>query len=388
MGERELIIHEGIHAPTDPQQAVDAVKRQMNVITTCHREIMTDGQDFGTIPGCGDKPTLLKPGAEKIIAVFGLRPLIKDIKVAHLENGHREITVITSLETRGGGIIAEGVGSCSSMESKYRYRKSAAKVEVLDDPIPNDYRDKKADYRKRGFGCKQIGGEWKWVRYLDGEQDRVENPDLADQYNTILKMAKKRSLIDAVLTGTGASTIFTQDIEDLKANEEAATEKPPVQPAPVKQPPIYSEKEAQADCARAAKNMAAQECDSDDLDAALGTKPPEPAPVDLAAADKKAEISHQRSLVAMKLEKWMEECGVTGDNAEKLRHTWVETFYGVAGLKELSPHDITKLYRNLVMAETPKAQEYVAKVRNWIKLQAHLFGGEAGQVNQRGRRRG
>lgn len=112
----------------------------------------------------------------------------------------------------------------------------------------------------------------------------------------------------------------------------------------------------------------------DDLDAALGTKPPEP--VDLAAADKKADTSHQRSLVTLKLEKWMEECGVKGEQAEKMRHTWVETFYGVAGLKELSPHDITKLYKNLVMAETPKAQEYVAKVRGWIKLQAHLFGGQ------------
>lgn len=130
------------------------------------------------------------------------------------------------------------------------------------------------------------------------------------------------------------------------------------QPAPVKQPPATP---PPAD---------------DDLDTALGTRPPEPAPVDLAAADKKAEISHQRSLVAMKLEKWMEECGVKGEQAEKMRHTWVETFYGVAGLKELSPHDISKLYRNLVMAETPKAQEYVAKVRNWIKLQAHLFGGQ------------
>lgn len=137
----------------------------------------------------------------------------------------------------------------------------------------------------------------------------------------------------------------------------APAPKPPAQPAPVKQPPVTTPPPA-----------------DDDLDAALGTKPPEP--VDLAAADKKAEISHQRSLVAMKLEKWMEECGVKGEQAEKMRHTWVETFYGVAGLKELSPHDISKLYRNLVMAETPKAQEYVAKVRNWIKLQAHLFGGQ------------
>ena len=114
----------------------------------------------------------------------------------------------------------------------------------------------------------------------------------------------------------------------------------------------------------------------DDLDAALGTTPPpaEP-PVDPTAANKKAEVSQMRSLVAMTLERWMGECGVKSDQAEKMRHTWVETFYGMAGLKELSDHDISKLYKGLVMAETPKAQESVKKVRGWIRLQAHLFGG-------------
>ena len=37
-----------------------------------------------------------------------------------------------------------------------------------------------------------------------------------DAANTVLKMAKKRSFIDAVLTVTGASRIFTQDLEDIK----------------------------------------------------------------------------------------------------------------------------------------------------------------------------
>ena len=43
-------------------------------------------------------------------------------------------------------------------------------------------------------------------------QVRTE-PEDAD--NTILKMAKKRALIDAVLTVTAASDIFAQDVEDL-----------------------------------------------------------------------------------------------------------------------------------------------------------------------------
>jgi hypothetical protein len=47
------------------------------------------------------------------------------------------------------------------------------------------------------------------------ETGRVENPDIADVYNTVLKMAKKRAQVDATLTAVGASDLLTQDLEDL-----------------------------------------------------------------------------------------------------------------------------------------------------------------------------
>ncbi len=47
---------------------------------------------------------------------------------------------------------------------------------------------------------------------------KLENDNPADDYNTVLKMAKKRALVDAVLTATAASDIFTQDLEDITAN--------------------------------------------------------------------------------------------------------------------------------------------------------------------------
>jgi hypothetical protein len=53
-------------------------------------------------------------------------------------------------------------------------------------------------------------------RYRKDQSGRtVENADIADVYNTVLKMAKKRAHIDATLTATGAADMFTQDlIED------------------------------------------------------------------------------------------------------------------------------------------------------------------------------
>ena len=63
----------------------------------------------------------------------------------------------------------------------------------------------------RGFSAKKDdSGNWKIAR----QGEKVEHDNPADFYNTCLKMAKKRGLVDAVLTSTAASDIFTQDIEE------------------------------------------------------------------------------------------------------------------------------------------------------------------------------
>ena len=82
----------------------------------------------------------------------------------------------------------------------------------------------------RGFSVKKVDGKG-WMIARGGEKVEHDNP--ADHYNTVLKMAKKRALVDAVLTATAASDIFTQDLEDITANLALAT--PPVvaEPAPV-----------------------------------------------------------------------------------------------------------------------------------------------------------
>jgi hypothetical protein len=129
-----------------------------------------------------------------------------------------------------GVFIGAGVGSCSTMETKYRFRN---KSEPTGDEIPKDYKQNKGAYRAQGFGCKKINNEWVWVR-----NERVENDNPADHYNTVLKMAKKRAHVDAVLTATAASDIFTQDIEDMDPTEDAAaqtaaTMKKPEPPKPL-----------------------------------------------------------------------------------------------------------------------------------------------------------
>ena len=203
---------------TETLQALspDAVLEQIKMIQELMARAMKKDEHYGIIPGCGTKPTLLKAGAEKLNFTFRLAPSY-EVTVENLENGHRDYRVICTLtHIDSGKIWGQGVGSCSTLESKYRYR-SNADFEDTGKPIPKDAKEKKAEYRKQGFGMKKVNGVWLWVKY--GKDEKVENPDIADIYNTVLKMAKKRAQVDATLTATAASDIFTQDIEEFKPFE-------------------------------------------------------------------------------------------------------------------------------------------------------------------------
>jgi len=117
--------------------------------------------DYGIIPGT-NKPTLLKPGAEKIQMLFGVTSEYEVTeRIQDYEKGFFAFTVRCTI-FKNGMKITEGVGHCNTREKKY----------VNQDPYT-----------------------------------------LA---NTCLKMAKKRAQIDATLTIASLSEVFTQDMEDLQ----------------------------------------------------------------------------------------------------------------------------------------------------------------------------
>ena len=156
------------------------LQQRVSAVHSAYQSVMVQGTHYGTIPGT-KKPTLLKPGAEMLCTLFRLVPTY-EVSKSELEAGHREYSVtctLTKMDT--GQVWAQGIGLCTTMESKYRYRWEGR------------YPNKK----------------------------RVENRDIADTYNTVLKMAKKRALVDATLTATGCSDMFTQDVEDFEKPERA-----------------------------------------------------------------------------------------------------------------------------------------------------------------------
>lgn len=206
---------------------VQEIIAQVKLIQEVMRSVMTEGEHYGTIPGCGDKKTLLQPGAQKLTMTFRLAPEYQ-IQETDLPNGHKEYRVVCTLKSLGSGsFVGQGVGCCSTMESKYRYRGGARKC-------PHCGKETiikgKAQYgggwlcfaKKGGCGAKWPDG----AQEIEGQSvERVEHENPADFYNTVLKMSKKRAFVDATITATAASDIFTQDIGDDETDGEP--EKPP-----------------------------------------------------------------------------------------------------------------------------------------------------------------
>lgn len=186
--------------PLGEMASFEEVQHQVKELDKFYKSLMQKGTDYDTIPGTS-KPTLLKPGAELLRLRFGVR--VEPIVEAAVEDWERGVFAYR-ITARGydanGNLLGAGVGSCSSLEAKYRFRW------VSDNELP------------KGIDKEQLVK--KWVKRKDGKSFplfRIENDNAQDQANTILKMAKKRAFVDLMLTLTGASRIFTQDLEDMEA---------------------------------------------------------------------------------------------------------------------------------------------------------------------------
>ncbi|HEX8948527.1 MAG TPA: hypothetical protein VF790_06170 [Dissulfurispiraceae bacterium] len=168
---------------------VQDIREQINLIQEVMRTVMQDGQHYGKIPGAGDKPTLFKPGAEKIMATFRLAADPEVVDLSH--DDIIRYRVKCRLTTKNGTFFGAGLGECSSEEDKYKWRTAGDEE------------------------WEATSGTHRRIKYLRDRQLKQVRTNPYDLANTVLKMAKKRALVDAVLTSTAASDIFTQDVEDM-----------------------------------------------------------------------------------------------------------------------------------------------------------------------------
>lgn len=223
-GERKELTTQG--QAMQNELSVSEVIAQVRKIQEIMAQAMKKDTHYGVIPGT-EKPSLYQPGAQKLALTFrlGFRNRVESFAS---DGGHREYRSRTTVFHIPSGIeLGEVQATCSTMESKYRYRWENTGKEV-----PKEYWDSR--------DTSLIGGEGfvpRKTRQADKQTwmvfHRVEHDNPADYYNTCEKMAQKRSEVKGVLNITAASDIFTQDVEDLPeelinpAGEEAKKELPP-----------------------------------------------------------------------------------------------------------------------------------------------------------------
>jgi hypothetical protein len=211
-----------------PAMSIESAVERYNAVTEFVSRVLRKDIDYGVIPGT-EKRTLLKPGAEKLTTFFGLSThfqlleRIEDWTGEH-HGGEPFFYYLYRCQLfRGDVLIAEGDASCNSRETKYRWREAQRTCPACGQAAIVKGREEYGGgwlcFKKRG-GCG--------AKYADGDEviesqqtGRVFNPDIADQVNTIQKMAQKRSLVGAVLLAVNASEFFTQDVEDMYFNAAA-----------------------------------------------------------------------------------------------------------------------------------------------------------------------
>lgn len=147
------------------KSGLDRRKTNRNTLMEWIRSSLIEGRDYGsiTIKGRKSKPSLLKPGAEKICGMLGLIPTFPNLnrfeESVIVGKTINAIILKCELTNQDGKVVGEGVGA----------------------------------------------------RFVE-QQD---NGDL----NKSLKMAVKSAMIDAVLRCAGLSEIFTQDMEEKHSSK-------------------------------------------------------------------------------------------------------------------------------------------------------------------------
>lgn len=213
-----------------PQAKASELVARLDVISDAMKNAMTPGVDYGTVPGVS-KPTLLKPGAEKLSVLFQL-----DLEPVNTKTwgpgDHLTVeSVVTAFHAPTGARVGSGEGLCTTREKKYGKRRQDREC-----PECGASTIKRSKYPPRenpdddpGWYCyAKIGGcganfDAADERITGQAEGEVDNPDLPDAWNTVIKMAEKRARVACVLAVTGASALFTQDVEDSAAAAAAET---------------------------------------------------------------------------------------------------------------------------------------------------------------------
>lgn len=263
MGQRDLVIDGHFERQAAgpivlaPAQSVEAMLDRRQQIMNLLRRVMVKEIDYGQIPGTL-RPTLYKPGAEKLAQFFGLRTIVEPVEVTEKwSDGSSEAFFYYKYRCSiyyGDILVTQYDGIAHSHEDKYRWRW----VPDVDVPF---YLDKDTLVTKAGkatefkFSVDKAESSGKygkppsyWALFHDAiakgtakpikkktangkemaawEIDttvfRIPNPSVEDLAHTISAIAQKRAMVGGVRIATNATDIFM--VSDFVGEEEITEE--------------------------------------------------------------------------------------------------------------------------------------------------------------------
>ena len=192
-----------------PPFTVSDIRKRTHAIQEVMKGVMKEGTHFGTIPGT-PKPSLWKAGAEVLCMTFRLAPLLE----SHVTVDDPEAEWSYTSFKKDGNIVT---GTCIG------------------------YFEVEATCTITGINGKTFS---RCSARCCSREAKYRSLSLFDIRNTVLKMAEKRAFVSAVLMATGASDIFTQDLEDFPELLEPTIPKP-MEPKPRPASPTVESKVGQ-----------------------------------------------------------------------------------------------------------------------------------------------
>src|SRR5579864_5675403 len=213
-----------VEVSLEPTMTVEKAKERFAKLQEFVQTYLKDGDDYGTIPGT-PKPTLFKSGADKLLDIYGLSDSYRILsQTVDWDKGLFDYEIECLLTSRRSGLpIRTGLGSCSSFEGRYLYQNAkltcptCGKATVIKG---------KTEYGGGLICWKKLGkSDGCGAKFKDDDPAITKQPigkirhepeELADIKNTVLKMARKRALVDATIAATRSSGLFAQDVGDDK----------------------------------------------------------------------------------------------------------------------------------------------------------------------------
>lgn len=212
---------------------VERAQQRLDLVQKFFKEVMKEGEDYGPAYPGAKAIILYRSGGDKLCQFLGVvqRPKVT-ARIEHwaldgvgIAFFHFEIeSELVSLRT--GQVVAVGMGSCNSREVKYRYRTSERKCPECKNEaiIRSKYPDRQTG--EKGWYClpKKGGCGEKFDHddedIIDQEVGRVENTEIADLHHTILRVAKKRSNGDSIVTISRAIGFMVAGVKDDKHDQD------------------------------------------------------------------------------------------------------------------------------------------------------------------------